>query len=68
MKHEHLWAKLMSHYAYLETMMQHSAELPLQSSVFAVFGTEMRDTVRYNTLGESLWVRESHTPSLSGKF
>jgi hypothetical protein len=49
-KHKHLWAKLMSHYAYVETMVQHSTELPLQSSVFAVLGTVIKDTVRITAL------------------
>lgn len=46
MRHKHLWAKLMSYYAYVETMVQHSDDLPLQSSVFAVLGMEIKDTVR----------------------
>lgn len=46
MRHKHLWAKMTSHYVYAETMVQHSAELPLQSSVFAVLGTEIKDTTR----------------------
>jgi hypothetical protein len=50
MKHKYLWVKLMSDYACVKTIVQHSAELPLQSSVFTVLGTEIKDMVRIASL------------------
>jgi len=66
MRHKHPWAKPMSLYSYVETMVQYSAELPLQSSVFAVLGTEIKD-MAHITHSVKVCGYVSHTLFLSGK-